>query len=148
MKRLILPAALAVALTGSFAFAQQPAPAQDATQPPAPVERHHAPNPEHEAKHLAKALNLTPDQEAKLEPILADRDQKMAALWQNQSLAPQDKQAQMKSIHQSTEQQLATVLTPDQLQQMKTLRHEHGSHGQHGQWQGHGQPPPPPPPAD
>jgi hypothetical protein len=45
----------------------------------------------------------------------------------------------MKALHQSTEQQLATILTPDQLQQMKQMHH--GPHGQGGQWQGgqHGQ---------
>ena len=50
---------------------------------------------------------------------------------------------QMRAIQQSTREQLSTVLTPDQLQQLKTLRHEHGPHGP-GQWQGHGQPPAPP----
>ncbi len=61
---------------------------------------------------LSKRLNLTPDQTAKLEPILADRDQKISALFANSQLAPQDRREQFKAIHQATEQQLATVLTP------------------------------------
>jgi hypothetical protein len=150
MKRTFLTAAIAVALSSGLALAQAPQqtppPDGQAGAPPHHF-RHHKPSPEHEAAHLTKALNLTPDQTARLEPILADRDQKMAALWQDQNLAPQDKHAQMKAIHQSTEQQLATVLTPDQLQQMKAMRHEHGPRGPHGQWQGHPQQQPPPPPA-
>jgi hypothetical protein len=37
---------------------------------------------------------------------------------------------QMKAIHQQTMQQLATVLTPDQLQQMKSRHHGHGAPAQ------------------
>jgi protein CpxP len=128
MKRILLPAALAFALCGSFAVAQQP----DQQQAPAPVERHHhhAPDPQKAAAMLSKKLNLTPDQTAKLEPILADRDQKMSALMANTALAPQDRRQQFMAIHQATEQQLAGVLTPDQLQQMKAMRH--GRRGHHG----------------
>jgi hypothetical protein len=40
----------------------------------------------------------------------------------------------MKAIHQSTEQQLATVLSPDQMQQLKAMKHGHrgGGWGQRG----------------
>jgi Skp family chaperone for outer membrane proteins len=141
MKHSVLASVLALTLACSAAPAQQAPPATPDGQPPHHFR--HQPSPERQAAHLSKALNLTPDQTAKLEPILADRDQKMAALWQNQSLAPQDKHAQMKAIHQSTEQQLATVLSPDQLQQMKSMRREHGPHGPRG---GRNQPPPAAPP--
>lgn len=133
MKRIILSTALALALTGTAAFAQQtlPAPAQDAQTSGAPMHhgRDHHPNPQKQAEMLSKRLNLSPDQTAKLEPILADRDQKFQALRQNTALTPEQRHEQMKAIHQSTEQQLATVLTPDQLQQLKTMRHGH-----HGGW--------------
>jgi len=135
MKRLIFPAVLALALTGSLAFAQQPAATPDATQPPAPVQREHASNPNHEAKRLAKALSLTSDQVSKIEPILADRDQKLEALKTNTTLAPKDMHKQMRAIHESTEQQLSTILTPDQLQQMKAMRHAHEHEGAPNQTQ-------------
>jgi periplasmic protein CpxP/Spy len=141
MKRTFLPAALAVALLGSVAFAQQPQqPAPDngtANAPGYHHRGHHHPNPQQEAQFLSKKLNLNSDQTAKLEPVFADRDQKMQALLTNQSLTPDQRHEQMKSIHQGTEQQLSTILTPEQLQQMKQMRHEH--HG--GKWQGQGQPP-------
>jgi len=145
MNRTILSTAIALALTGSMALAQQQTPAPDSPQAGAPQHQWHQrrPNPEREAARISRVLYLSPDQTAKLEPIFADRDQKIAALWQNQNLAPQDRHQQMRAIQQGTREQLATVLTPDQLQQLKTLRHEHGPHGP-GQWQGHGQPPAPP----
>ena len=145
MNRTILSTAIALALTGSMALAQQQTPAPASPQAGAPQHQWHQrrPNPEREAARISRVLNLSPDQTAKLEPIFADRDQKIAALWQNQNLAPQDRHQQMRAIQQGTREQLSTVLTPDQLQQLKTLRHEHGPHGP-GQWQGHGQPPAPP----
>jgi len=142
MKRTILPAALALVLAGSVVFAQQtPAPpAPDAQQPTAAPHHHRHPSPERETAHLTKQLNLTSDQAAKIEPILADRDQKMKDLWSNTALAPQDKHQQMRAIHQSTQQQLDAVLTPDQVQQLKAMHHGHRGNGQD-------QPPTPPPAA-
>ena len=144
MKRTILPAALALVLAGSVAFAQQTTPAPDAQQPAdAPAaHHHHKPNPERETARLTKQLNLTADQAAKVEPILADRDQKMEALFSNTALAPQDKHQQMRAIHENTKQQLDAVLTPDQVQQLKAMRHNHRGNGN-----GQEQPPTPPPAA-
>jgi len=139
MKRVILSTALTLALCGSAAFAQQtlPAPAQDAqtSQPAgAPGHRHfgHHPDPQRQAEFLSKKLNLSPDQTAKLQPILADRDQKFQALRQNSSLTPEQRHEQMKAIHESTQQQLASVLSRDQMQQLKSMRHNHRGFGPHG----------------
>jgi Spy/CpxP family protein refolding chaperone len=142
MKRIILPAALALALSGGLALAQDAQPSAPATQAPA-GRPHHAPNPEHEAKHLAKALNLTPEQTAKLEPIFANRDQQIEAIQANGQLTQQDARQQMMAVHKSTEEQLGTVLTPEQLQQWKQMRREHGFHG----GPDHPQPQPQNPPA-
>ena len=124
MNRTYLPAALAlIVLSGSLAFAQAP---QQAPTDQQPAMRHHHPNPHREAAMLTKKLNLTPDQTAKLEPILADRDQKIAALKQNTTLSQADFKAQMRTIHKDTKQQLEGVLTPDQQAQMKAMRHHRG----------------------
>jgi Spy/CpxP family protein refolding chaperone len=122
MNRLLLSTSLALALSGSVALAQQ---AQQ-SETPAPAAKYHASNPQRETARLSKKLNLSADQSAKLEPILADRDQKIAALKNNTTIAPVVMQQQMKAIHQQTRQQLSTVLTPDQLQQMKA-HHGHGA---------------------
>jgi Spy/CpxP family protein refolding chaperone len=127
MKRLLLSTALSLALAGTAAFAQQPTTPQDAPPPAnAPMHQHHRhPNPQRQAARLSKQLNLTADQTARLQPIFAERDQKFQALMQDSSLTPDQRHEQMHSIQQSTRQQLASVLSPDQLQQMKTLRHNH-----------------------
>ena len=124
MNRFVLSTSLALALSSTLVFAQQP----DAASPPSPTVKahHHAHNPQREAAKLTKKLNLSSDQTAKLEPILADRDQKLAALNNNTTISPVVMKQRIKAIHEQTMQQLGTVLTSDQLQQMKSLRHGHG----------------------
>jgi protein CpxP len=125
MKRLLLSTSLALALSGSLAFAQQQDPA------PAPAAKHHhAHNPQREAAKLSKKLNLSADQTAKLEPILADRDNKIAALTKDTTISPAVMKQQMRVIHQQTRQQLAAVLTPDQLQQLKSHHRGQGAPSQ------------------
>jgi Spy/CpxP family protein refolding chaperone len=123
MNRLLLSTSLALALSGSLVFAQQ----QDAA--PAPTARHHH-NPQREAAKLSKKLNLSADQTAKLEPILADRDNKIAALKNDTTISHVAMKQQMHAIRQQTRQQLATVLTPDQLQQLKSHHHGQGAPSQ------------------
>jgi Spy/CpxP family protein refolding chaperone len=137
MKRILLSTALSLALAGTAAFAQQAQPTLPENSSPnanAPYHHggHHAPNPQRQAEFISKKLNLSADQTAKLTPIFADRAQKFQALRQDQSLTPEQRHEQMKALHQSTEQQLATVLTPDQMQQLKSMRHDHHGHGPRG----------------
>ncbi len=145
MFRAYLPKALALTLLSAglgIAGAQQlqdPQPAPDAN---APQHHHHAPNPQRQADMLTKKLGLTPDQSAKIEPILADRDQKMQALMANTQLAPEDRHQQMKAINQDSQGQMAAVLTPDQIAQLKEMRHHgHGHHGPDNQPNENGQSP-------
>jgi protein CpxP len=134
MKHGILPAALTFLMAGTLAAGSlavaQTAAAPDANQPPAATAPAHTPDPQRQTARIAKQLNLTADQTAKLEPILADRDQKIAALRANTSLAPRDAKKQMHAIVENTRTQLAAVLTADQLQQLKSMQHAHGHRGQ------------------
>ena len=125
MNHLLLSTSLALALSGSLAFAQQ----QDAAPAP-PAKHHHTHNPQREAAKLSKKLNLSADQTAKVEPILADRDSKIAALTNDKTISPVVMKQQMKAIHQQTRQQLAAILTPDQLQQIKSRHHGQGAPAQ------------------
>ena len=146
MKRILLSTALTLALTGTAAFAQQAQlPENSSPNANAPYHhRHHAPDPQRQAEFVSKKLNLSADQTAKLTPIFADRDQKTQALFQDQSLSQQQRHEQMKAIHQNTDQQLATVLSPDQMQQLKAMHHGHrGGWGQHNP-NNQGQAPTPP----
>jgi Spy/CpxP family protein refolding chaperone len=124
MNRLLLSTSLALALSGTVVLAQQ-------AETPAPAAKHHhAHSPRRETARLSKKLNLSPEQSAKIEPILADRDQKMTALKNDSTISPLIMQQKMKALHQQTRQQLATVLTPEQLQQIKSHRHNHGAPSQ------------------
>ncbi len=134
MYRTILPKALALTvLTAGLAVAgaqqAQPTPDASAPQQDAPMHHRHAPNPQRQAEYLTKKLNLTADQTAKIEPILADRDQKMAALRSNTQLSPEDRHQQRRSIDQDAQQQMAGVLSPDQMTQLKAMHQEHRHHG-------------------
>jgi hypothetical protein len=147
MKRILLSTALTLALTGTAAFAQQAQPTLPENSTPtanAPYHHHghHAPDPQRQAEFISKKLNLSADQTAKLTPIFADRAQKFQALMQDQSLTPDQRHEQMKAIHQSTEQQLATVLSPDQLQQLKSMHHGHRGFGPRGPNDNNQAPPP------
>jgi periplasmic protein CpxP/Spy len=125
MNRFFLSTSLALALSGGLALAQEPA-----APAPAPAVKHHhryPHNPQRETARLSKILNLSPDQSAKIEPILAGRDQKISALKNDSTMSPMIMQKQMHAIHQETRQQLATVLTPEQLQQIRAHRHNHGA---------------------
>ena len=125
MNRLLLSTSLALALSGSLAFGQQ----QDVA--PAPTTKHHrAHNPQQEAAKISKELNLIADQTAKLEPILTDRNSKIAALKNDTSISQEAKKQQMHAIHQQTQQQLTAILTPDQMQQLRNSHHHRGQQQQ------------------
>lgn len=139
MRRTLIHATLAMTLAATAAFAQQatPAPAaqnpaqNDSQQPADQYSRHHRAFDAHKAaQHMGKQLGLTEDQTAKLEPILSDRQQKMKALRADTSLTEDQRRTQMRSIMKDSQTQLATVLTPDQMQQLKSMRHG-GPRGRH-----------------
>jgi periplasmic protein CpxP/Spy len=125
MNRIFLSTSLALALSSSLVIAQQPE-----TPAPAPAAKHHTHNPQREATRISKRLNLSSDQTAKIEPILADRDSKIAALTNDSTISPVVMKQQMKAIHQQTRQQLSAILTPEQLQQIKSHRRGQGAPAQ------------------
>jgi len=132
MKRILLSSTLALAFTATAAFCQQSTPQQpagDVTTQQAPAQHgrhHHAFDAHKAAQHLGKRLNLTDDQTAKLEPILATQQQKVSSLRSDTSLTPDQRREQFRAIHKDTQTQFATVLTPDQMQQLQSMRHSHG----------------------
>lgn len=137
MNRLIVTTSLAFALSCGAAFAQTPdaqqAPAAQSPDAASMQHRHHHPNPHKQAEMLSRQLNLTPDQTARIEPILASRDQQMEALHGNAQLAPEDRHSQMRSINQQAQQGMSSILSADQMAQLKELRHQHMHHGQPGE---------------
>jgi len=109
----------------------------------------------HWIAHLTHELSLTTDQQAKIEPILADAESKLQSLHH-------DEVERGSQIFKAADDQIAALLTPDQklaLQKMQKERekmfsgHVHswgapheGSGDSHHHGETEDSPPPPPPP--
>ncbi len=121
----VLAGALALSLGAGTAFAQDDAPP---TPPPAMGQmgghHGHAPNAKQQLKHLTRMLGLTADQQAQIQPILETEDQKMKALWQDDSLSPEDRRSQMMQLHRDSRAQLEAVLTDAQKQKYEQMEQE------------------------
>ena len=145
MQPFLSASVLAVAMTfatGSLAVAHsqqlqsdgtmsQPTAQQQQPAPPQGNMRKHAPNPNHEAKRLSRQLSLTPAQSSQLEPILADRDARMATLHSDTTVDPRTMHKQGHAIELDTQGKINALLTPQQQQlysDMRAARH-HGPQG-------------------
>ncbi len=120
--------------TYSQATPQQQQQTQAPSQPADPVQNggaRHAPNPARETKRLSRQLGLTPDQASLLQPILADRDSRMAALRADTTLDPKTKHRQGHAIQADTQGKINGLLTPAQQQQYADMRAAH-RHNQGG----------------
>ena len=80
--------------------------------------------PEARLKMLTEKLNLTEDQQAKLKPVLEDQAKQMKAIHDDASLAPADRQAKMKDVHESSIEKMNAILKPDQQAKWKQMRQE------------------------
>jgi hypothetical protein len=80
-----------------------------------------APDPQHQIARLSRKLQLTPDQAARIEPILRNRQQQMQQLQADNTLAPRDRRAKMRSIMQDSNTQLQGVLSDSQKQQYQQM---------------------------
>lgn len=121
MKKFVFASALAIALAGSVAVAQDAATAPAAPTPAAA--KHH--NPHKMVNKMAAELNLTDDQRTKIEPILAERQEKMEALKADTATAPAAKKEQFRAIMKKSNADLAAVLTPEQQEKMKSMHKGH-----------------------
>ena len=63
---------------------------------------------------LTTKLNLTAEQQTKIESILDESHQQMRATMNDQSLSQEDKHAKMKSMHDSIHAKVREVLTDEQ----------------------------------
>jgi Spy/CpxP family protein refolding chaperone len=85
------------------------------------AERHAA----RKAKIVAE-LGLTPEQQSKLKGLFQSTRQQRQQVLTNASLSNEQKLAQLKQIRQDAKSQLATILSPDQLQKFRELRKHRG----------------------
>lgn len=73
---------------------------------------------------LTTRLKLTDDQQAKIKPILADRDTQNAAIRGDQSLEREDRMAKMMKLRTDTDSKINAILTDDQKTEFKKMNDE------------------------
>jgi len=80
--------------------------------------------PEQVVNTLAAKLNLTDDQKAKIQPVIADRQQKLAALKSDSSMRPMQKKRKLKSIFEDSDKKIKAVLNDEQKKQYTELEQQ------------------------
>ena len=92
-------------------------------------------DPDRQLAHLTRELSLTTDQQAQIKPLLVERQQKVQALMQDQSVAEEDRHAQMRSAIEGTNNSIKALLTEDQKQKFAAMqqhmRHNMPASGPH-----------------
>ena len=73
---------------------------------------------------IAQQLNLTPEQKAKVLPILREEAPKVQAIKNDNSLSRMQKMQAVKAIHQQTDPQMKAILSPEQYQKLQAIRHQ------------------------
>jgi Spy/CpxP family protein refolding chaperone len=86
-------------------------------------------NPDRQLEHMTKELGLSADQQSQIRPLLVDRQQKMEALFQDQSISQDDRRTRMQSIRQESQSKIEAVLNDQQKQKFAAMQQEHGRHG-------------------
>ena len=76
------------------------------------------------AEAIAQQLDLTPQQKAKILPILRDEGPKVQAIKNDNSLSKIQKIQQIKAIHQQTDPQMKAILSPAQYQKLQAIRQQ------------------------
>jgi hypothetical protein len=137
---LALGGALALSIS-SAAIAQDsatPAPTQSPEQGTAQGQPGRGPmrmDPDRQLEHMTRALGLSADQQNQIKPLLVERQQKMEALFQDQSAAGQNRHAKMQSIRQDAQSKIEAVLNDQQKQKFEAMQermHDRGRGGPEG----------------
>ena len=113
---LVLVAAGAISIATPFAVAQDSAPANPQSQPSQDHGGWHRgqQDPAQRTKELTKHLNLTSDQQTKVQDIFQSEHTQMESLHQDSSLSQQDRRAKIMDIHTGTNSQVRALLDPNQ----------------------------------
>jgi periplasmic protein CpxP/Spy len=116
---LALTGLLSLGMAGSAALAQDnPAPAQQEGGGGG----HHRMNPDAQLKHMTKELDLTPEQQTQIKPILESRDQQAQQLMQDQSLSRPDRHSKMTAIQTDSKAKIEAVLNDSQKQKFEAMQ--------------------------
>lgn len=80
---------------------------------------------------IAQQLNLTPQQKAKILPILREEAPKVEAIKNDNSMSRMQKVQGVKAIHQQTDPQMKAILSPEQYQKLQAIRRQALSDAKH-----------------
>ena len=126
LRTVALGSLLIVGLSGSALLAQdQAAPPAESAQSPAPSSAQqpaHVPNPQHQTKKMTRELGLTPDQQSKIEPLLADRDQQVQSVRSDTTLLQKDRKVKLRAIRQDSDSKIEALLSDTQKQQYEQIK--------------------------
>ena len=125
---LALAISLPAAAQSSTANPSQSAPAQTAPAPPSSVQQN-APSTANANSAQAQAnednpLNLTEEQKAKLRPIIADENQQMEAVRNDNSMSQAQKIDKANQIRAQASPKIKAILTPEQLQKLAEMQQD------------------------
>lgn len=90
--------------------------------------QHGMPDPQKQTERLTRKLQLTPDQAAKIEAILQNRQQQMQQMRADTSSSPHDQHQKMRALKQDTDSQIEAILTDSQRQQYQQMQQEAMQH--------------------
>ncbi len=114
------PIAILLVFTGFLAMcAIQPAPAQDTGKGAKPGIL--AQRRLHRWNALAKWLQLTDEQKAKIKSIVSNAREQARKVRSDATLTPEQKRKQLLELRKSTRQEIGSVLTPEQREKMRKL---------------------------
>ncbi|HYG99594.1 MAG TPA: hypothetical protein VD837_10720 [Terriglobales bacterium] len=71
---------------------------------------------------MVEQLNLSDEQKSKLQPLFEQQRTQMQALRQDTSLTPEQKRTKMKELRDANHQQVMAILTPEQQQNLESMR--------------------------
>ena len=91
---------------------------------------------------MTQALNLSPDQQSQIKPLLVERQQKLQALFQAQSGSPDDDRAKARAIVQDSNNKINAVLNDEQKQKFAAMQQRMRRGGPGGPPSQEGAPPP------
>ena len=120
-----LPAAAQSSTTNP---SSQAAPAQTAPAPPSSMQQNApssaTPNSAQAQANEDNPLSLTDDQKAKLRPIIADENQQMEALRNDNSMSQSQKIDKANQIRAQASPKIKAILTPEQLQKLAQMQQD------------------------
>ena len=124
MNRIRLLAIGTVVMFALIAGAQQNSTASGSAEKQTPATQSSMPPVERHLKVLSEKLNLTPDQEDRVRPILQEMHDAMGKAEQDQSLSDEERKRQTHAAFMKADGEIRPILTDDQKKTLDQMEQE------------------------